>query len=166
MSLIRTLYTDAVVADVEPSSILENRFPKESPQGYAAQSNKPQKEDSPPAAEVTGMFPLSPCYIVVYHDTEPSFIGILDPSRIAQYLFFNPALAIFNGQNAIKMSIANIVSEVLREVRYPFFNCSMLLPLFSFDMSSVDRRARDCSVIICCSPFYQRIDLQRFYFRT
>ncbi|GAB5590858.1 CCR4-NOT core subunit cdc39 [Umbelopsis nana] len=86
------------IEDVEPSSILENRFPKESPQGYAAQSNKPQKEDSPAAAEVT---------------------GILDPSRITQYLFFNPALAIFNGQNAIKMSIANIVSEVLREIGEP-----------------------------------------------
>jgi hypothetical protein len=43
-------------ADVEPSSILENRFPKELPPAYATQASQPPtKEDSPAAAVVSGM---------------------------------------------------------------------------------------------------------------
>jgi hypothetical protein len=45
-------------------------------------------------------------------------LGMLDPVRLAQYLFYNPALAIFNGQNGIKLGLANIVCDVLREVIY------------------------------------------------
>lgn len=43
--------------DVEPSSILENRFPKELPSGYASQASQPPAmEDSPVTVGVSGMY--------------------------------------------------------------------------------------------------------------
>ncbi|CAO3672991.1 unnamed protein product [Umbelopsis ramanniana] len=87
------------IEDVEPSSILENRFPKELPSGYASQASQPPAmEDSPVTVGVS---------------------GVLEPSRLAQYLFFNPALTVFAGQNTIKLTIASIVSDVLREIGEP-----------------------------------------------
>jgi hypothetical protein len=46
--------TAELIIDVEPSSILENRFPKELPLGYASQTSQPPtKEDSTVTAGVT-----------------------------------------------------------------------------------------------------------------
>jgi hypothetical protein len=43
--------------DVEPSSILENRFPKELPSGYASQASQPPvTEDSPVTVGASGMY--------------------------------------------------------------------------------------------------------------